>query len=181
MALAANSNNRARSITDDRGRQHQRFRTVSSHECNSAMASSRARGPGGNSLLGAASVSRMACRSSEGALGVTRRLIPRWAISGIPPTRLATHGTPQADASRSTFGTPSEWLGKTNTSTARNQRGNSACGSAARELNPIRNGQFFRQSFEVGSQWPLTHNYEPDRLVVAHQLGGCAESVRPPP
>ena len=36
------------------------------------------------------------------------KIRPNAAISGIPPTQLATHGTPHADASRSTFGTPSE-------------------------------------------------------------------------
>ena len=67
----------------------------------------------------------MALASSAGVFGVTIRLIPRCAISGMPPTRLATHGVPHAEASSNTFGTPSEWLGNTSTSAARNHPGSS--------------------------------------------------------
>src|SRR5262245_3451942 len=52
-----------------------------------------------------------------------------WASSGMPPTRLATKGVPQASDSRSTFGIPSEWLDNTVRSAARYQSGSWLCGT----------------------------------------------------
>ena len=121
----------------------------------SDTASSRGLGPGGNSEEGLESNSSIAFASSAGAFGNTRRLIPKLAISGMPPTLLATHGVPHDEASRRTLGTPSEWLGRTNTSAARYQRGSSDClmvpANQTRPVNPswitfcsstFRNGPF---------------------------------------
>ena len=67
---------------------------------------------------------RIARASSVGEFGGTSILSPTCSISGIPPTLLATQGVRHADASKRTVGTPSEWLGRTNRSTAWNQFGN---------------------------------------------------------
>ena len=55
----------------------------------------------------------IASARAVGSPGATRRLDPSSAISGIPPTRLATNGVPQANDSRSMLGDPSDRLGKT--------------------------------------------------------------------
>ena len=47
-------------------------------------------------------------------------------ISEMPPTLLATNGVPQASDSLSTFGSPSDRLGKTVRSAARYQSGSSS-------------------------------------------------------
>ena len=61
------------------------------------------------------SISRTAPASGLGVIGRHQAARAGWAISGMPPTRLATNGVPHAAASSRTVGTPSERLGRTNT------------------------------------------------------------------
>eukprot|EP01137_Pigoraptor_chileana_P014860 Opistho-2@70053 len=68
-------------------------------------------------------VAAIASASPSGSPGGASRPAPRWATSGTPPTRLATNGVPHADASRRTFGTPSDRLGSARSDAARNQTG----------------------------------------------------------
>src|SRR5579864_7971131 len=71
-----------------------------------------------------ASACSMPAAKALASSGRTSQLAPSTAISGIPPTRLATKGVRQASDSRSTLGTPSERLGNTTKSAQRYQSGN---------------------------------------------------------
>src|SRR3954447_8673613 len=71
--------------------------------------------------LRAVNACAMPSASASGSSAWTNRSMSGSAISGTPPTRDATNGVPDAIDSSSTFGTPSDRLGRTVTSTARYQ------------------------------------------------------------